>query len=142
MCIRDRFKISGLRDNWGANNINKIYKVLGFLVPPGEQTQYYIFAQKDPNQEVEEIECEAIDDYDYKVKAEFDGEKIVATIDRNEFDLNVMPKEIFSIEPFKKEPYTLDVYKRQSILCTYSFLLYPNFVNQGKIKYFRCNLPL
>lgn len=101
------FKISGLRDNWGANNINKIYKVLGFLVPPGEQTQYYIFAQKDPNQEVEEIECEAIDDYDYKVKAEFDGEKIVATIDRNEFDLNVMPKEIFSIEPFKKEPYTL-----------------------------------
>lgn len=101
------FKISGLRDKWSANDINKIYKVLGFLVPPGEQTQYYIFAQKDPEQEIEEIECEAIDDYDYKVKAEFDGEKVIATIDRNEFDLNVMPKEIFSTEPFKIEPYTL-----------------------------------
>ena len=101
------FKISGLRDKWSDNDINKIYKVLGFLVPPGEQTQYYIFAQKDPKQEVEEIECEAIDDYDYKVKAEFDGEKVIATIDRNEFDMNVMPKEIFTTEPFKVEPYTL-----------------------------------
>ena len=101
------FKISGLRDNWEANEIDKIYKVLGFLVPPGEQTQYYIFVQKDPDREVEEIECEAIEDYDYKVKAEFDGEKIIAKIDRNEFDLNAMPKEIFSTNSFKIEPYTL-----------------------------------
>ena len=80
---------------------------MGFLVPPGEQTQYYIFAQRDPDAIAEEIECDAIDDFDYKVTASFDGEKIHATIFRNEFDIKLMPKELFSLPEFSLEPYTL-----------------------------------
>lgn len=101
------FIIEGLRDKWTDIEINKIFSVLGFLVPPGEQTQYYIFAQRNSDQKAEEIECEAIDDYDYKVTASFDGENIHATIYRNEFDLNVMPKELFNDAAFSVEPYTL-----------------------------------
>lgn len=101
------FKISGLRDKWDDKEIRKIYAVLGFLVPPGEQTQYYIFAQKDPNRPVEEIECEVIDDFDYRVRARFDGSRIKATVERNEFDLNIMPKDLFAEGAFQTEPYTL-----------------------------------
>ncbi len=101
------FKISGLRDKWDDREIKKIYAVLGFLVPPGEQTQYYIFAQKAPNSPVEEIECEAIDDFDYRVRAWFDGSRVKAKVERNEFDLNVMPKDLFAEDAFKVKPYTL-----------------------------------
>lgn len=101
------FVIQGLRDKWNETEIAKIYSVLGFLVPPGEQTQYYILAQNNPIQDAEEIECEIIEDYDYKVKATFDGEKIKAVVDRNEFDVNIMPKELFLQEAFSIEPYTL-----------------------------------
>lgn len=101
------FKISGLRDKWDDREIKKIYTVLGFLVPPGEQTQYYIFAQKAPDQPVEEIECEAIDDFDYRVRAWFDGSRVKAKVERNEFDLNLMPKDLFADDAFKVKPYTL-----------------------------------
>jgi len=112
------FIISGLRDKWDVQDINKIYSVLGFLVPPIEQTQYYIFAQKSQKDDLEEIESEAIDDYDYRVKATFDGENITAVVERNEFDLNIMPKELFSTEPFKIEPYTLDEFKKKTFTIT------------------------
>lgn len=106
------FVIEGLRDKWSKADIDKIYSVLGFLVPPGEQTQYYIFAQRAPGEEAEEIECDAIDDFDYKVTASFDGEKIYATIHRNEFDLNLMPKDLFALPEFSVEPYTLQTFSR------------------------------
>lgn len=82
------------------------------MVPPGEQMQYYIFAQRTPDEAAEEIECDAIDDFDYKVNASFDGEKIHAKIYRNEFDLNLMPKELFSLPEFLREPYTLQTFNQ------------------------------
>lgn len=106
------FKICGLRDKWDDKEIRKIYAVLGFLVPPGEQTQYYIFAQKAPNRPVEEIECEAIDDFDYRVRAKFDGTRVKAIVERNEFDLNVMPKDLFAEDAFQTAPYTLADFNR------------------------------
>lgn len=102
------FIIEGLRDKWGSKEIDKIISVLGFLVPPGEQTQYYIFAQKELGQSAEEIECEAIDDYDYKVSASFDGERIHAKIYRNENDLGILPKDLFNEQAFQEYPYRLE----------------------------------
>lgn len=104
------FIIEGLRDSWTDNEINKIVSVLGFLVPPGEQTQYYIFSQKSNNQKAEIIECEAADDFDYKVVSSFDGENVHAKIFRNEFDLNIIPKDLFNEEAFKAEPYDLQTF--------------------------------
>ncbi len=104
------FIIEGLRDKWTANEINKIFSVLGFLVPPGEQTKYYILAQKNITEAAQEIECDAIEDYDYKVVAKFDGENIFAKVYRNEFDLNIFPKEIFNRPAFNVEPYTLSTF--------------------------------
>ena len=102
------FKIEGLRDKWNDTEVNKILSVLGFLVPPGEQTQYYIFAQSSLDKQAEEIQCQVIEDYDYKVIASFDGESVKAIIHRNEYDLNIIPKDLFEEEAFKVEPYTYD----------------------------------
>ena len=102
------FVIEGLRDKWSDKEIEKIFSVLGFLVPPGEQTHYYIFAQKEFDQPAEEIECEAIEDYDYKVVASFDGEKAHVKIHRNENDLNIIPKDLFNTPAFQTYPYRLE----------------------------------
>ena len=105
------FLIEGLRDKWDNAEINKILSVLGFLVPPGEQTQYYIFAQTGLNKCAEEIQCQIIEDFDYKVNASFDGKTIKATIYRNEYDLNVIPKNLFNEDAFKVSPFTYDDFK-------------------------------
>lgn len=106
------FIIEGLRDKWNSQEIEKIFSVLGFLVPPGEQTQYYIFAQKDFSKEIEEIVSEIIEDYDYKVVASFDGSNVSATIYRNEFDINAMPKDLFNLKAFQNEPYNIDTFTK------------------------------
>lgn len=106
------FIIEGLRDKWDNTEIDKIFSVLGFLVPPGEQSQYYLFAQTSADKPAEEIQCQVIDDYDYKVMASFDGESVKATIFRNEYDLNIIPKDLFEEDAFKVEPYTLDSFKK------------------------------
>lgn len=108
------FIIEGLRDKWTINEIEKMFSVLGFLVPPGEQTQYYIFAQKSFEKTVEEIMCEVVDDYDYKVSASFDGEDVSFTVYRNEYDLNVIPKDLFNQEAFLKEPYNIETFIKGS----------------------------
>lgn len=108
------FVIEGLRDKWTINEIEKMFSVLGFLVPPGEQTQYYIFAQKSFEKTVEEIMCEVVDDYDYKVSASFDGEDVSFTVYRNEYDLNVIPKDLFNQEAFLKEPYNIETFIKGS----------------------------
>lgn len=115
------FQIEGLRDKWDDTEISKVLSVLGFLVPPGEQTQYYIFAQSGLDRRAEEIQCTIIEDYDYKVSAFFDGESIKATIYRNEYDINIIPKDLFDEDAFKVEPYTYDrftkgVFKKQMSL--------------------------
>jgi signal transduction histidine kinase len=104
--------IKGLRDKWTDNSIKKIFSVLGFLIPPGEQTQYYIFAQMSKKHKVEMIESETIDDFDYKVKASFDGKSVSATIFRNEFDFNIMPKDLFLTDAFKDWPYNLETFEK------------------------------
>ena len=53
-----------------------------------------------------------IEDYDYKVVASFDGETVKATIHRNEYDLNIIPKDLFEDAAFKVQPYTFDDFSK------------------------------
>lgn len=108
------FEIHGLRDKWADNEIQKIITVLGFLVPPVEQKDYTILFQKEIGKPCITIENDITDEYDYKVKAHFDGKKITATVYRNEFDLNTMPKDIFKTDAFSKYPYRLEDFSASS----------------------------
>lgn len=108
------FEISELRDTWTEREKEKIVNVLGYLIPPVEQHNYTIITQKSMNASSEKIDSEIIDDYDYKIEAHFDGEKISATIFRNEFDINIMPKELFRQPAFNVKPYTLEDFSNGS----------------------------
>lgn len=108
------FEIHGLRDKWTDAEIQEIITVLGFLVPPVEQKEYSIFFQRSIKDSYTIIENDITDQYDYKVKAHFDGKTVKATIYRNEFDLNLMPKELFRSEAFSKRPYRMEDFSSTS----------------------------
>lgn len=105
------FEISGLRDEWTKSEVNKILDILGYLIPPINQQGYNIFFQKNPNEAVINIESEITQEYDYKVKAKVENGEIFYTLYRNEFDLNLLPDDIFEMEEFNCFPYTKDVFE-------------------------------
>ena len=43
----------------------------------------------------------------------FDGKKVTATVFRNEFDLNIIPKELFRQPAFSLEPYRLEDFSKE-----------------------------
>ena len=59
------------------------------------------------------VDSDITDDYDYKVRAHFDGKKVTAKVFRNEFDLNIMPKELFRQPAFSFEPYRLEDFSKE-----------------------------
>lgn len=98
-------KISGLRDKWIDKEISNVLNSMGFLIPPSEQYDYIICAQKALVAPLIIIENEITDEYDYKLHANFDGEKFTVKLNRNEFDLNKIPDMIFKMDRFKMYPY-------------------------------------
>ena len=112
------FIISGLRDRWTNREKEKVVSVLGYLIPPVEQQNYAIFEQDTLETVPNRIANDISDDYDYKVDAHFDGERVQATVFRNEFDLNIMPKELFRQPAFCSEPYRLEDFLKGSYQIT------------------------
>lgn len=98
-------QISKLRDKWQEKDIIKIINSLGFLIPPTEQHDFLICVKPSMQKKFIKIENDISTDYDYKIHAVFDGESFEVILERNEFDLNIIPKEVFSREDFLKVPY-------------------------------------
>lgn len=112
------FIISGLRDKWTDREKEKVIDVLGYLIPPVEQQSYVIITQNSLKDVANKVDNDITDDYDYKVRAHFDGEKVTATVFRNEFDLHVMPKELFKQPAFCVEPYRMEDFSKESFEVT------------------------
>ena len=106
------FIISGLRDKWTEQEKQRINDVLGYLIPPNDQDNYEIIIQVNPETKAEKVENNALEDYDYKIQARFDGDKFCIQIHRNEFDLNIMPKELFRQPEFLVEPYRIEDFSK------------------------------
>ena len=113
-------KISGLRDKWDEKDITKIINSMGFLLPPAEQKDYTLCIQKSLKDDYIIIDNDVTQEYDYKLVAEFDGENFHITLDRNEFDLNRIPKKIFEMDRFKKYPYRLEDFKNGTFKYDYT----------------------
>ncbi|WP_228744940.1 ATP-binding protein [Paenibacillus sp. S150] len=113
-------KISGLRDRWSTKEISNITNSMGFLIPPVEQKDYIVCIKKSFEEPFLIIENEISDEYDYKLNAEFNGESFIITLDRNEFDLNKIPTEVFELESFKKSPYRYVDFKEKTLKFEYS----------------------
>ncbi len=114
------FIISGLRDKWTAREKEKVIDVLGYLIPPVEQQSYAIITQDSLNAVANKVDNDITDDFDYKIYAHFDGERVIATVSRNEFDLNVMPKELFKQSAFCIEPYRMEDFFKGSFEVNYT----------------------
>lgn len=112
------FIISGLRDKWTKREKEKVIDVLGYLIPPVEQQNYAIITQDSLNAVANKVDNDITDDYDYKIHAHFDGEIVTITVFRNEFDLNVMPKELFRQSAFCVEPYRMEDFSKESFEIT------------------------
>lgn len=69
---------------------------------------YFYLTQDSLDAIANKVDNDITDDFDYKVHARFDGERVIATVFRNEFDLNVMPKELFRQSAFCDEPYRME----------------------------------
>ncbi|WP_028591965.1 ATP-binding protein [Paenibacillus massiliensis] len=125
-------KISGLRDRWTTKAINNITNSMGFLIPPAEQKDYVICIKKSLEDDYVVIENEISEEYDYKISAEFDGEKFIVELDRNEFDLNKIPSEVFELEHFQDYPYRYEDFKAK--IFKFEFTI-PELMNTEQVEH-------
>jgi hypothetical protein len=101
-------KITGLRDTWTPLKVVQIQDSLSMLLPPKEQAEFNFYFVKSTTDAVEIIESNTSDDYDYKIEAEFKNNIFTIDLYRNEFDLKLIPKELFERDRFKVENYTYE----------------------------------
>ena len=99
------FIIEKLRDNWTQRNINNVLNAMGYLIPPSEQKEYMLFLKKSFAEETAIVDNEVSEEFDYKLKAKFDGDLFRVKLLRNEFDLDRIPIEVFEMDRFKIEPF-------------------------------------
>lgn len=112
--------ISELRDKWSESDISKVAASLSFLIPPGEQSAFTIFAQRSMDSKAIEISSDVSSDFDYRIVASFDGKNFTVDIERNELNFDIIPAEVFSHERFSKEPYRLSDLQKAKITKTFT----------------------
>lgn len=98
-------KITNLRDNWTNKAIEKIINMLSYAMPNNHLQDYSLYAMRSFAGEMELIENEMINEFDYKLNCLFDGEYFKVELTRNEFDISKIPNEVFKMEEFQKYPY-------------------------------------
>lgn len=113
-------RISNLRDVWTLSQIERMKKSMEFLIPPREQDEFYICIQKGLNLGYELVENSFSDEFDYKIKSDFDGSNFKITLYRNEFDLDKIPDVIFQEERLSRYPYRKEDFHAKFLEFTYS----------------------
>lgn len=127
-------KISNLRDNWGEKDILNIIDTMGYLLPPSEEREYIIFVQKNRNEEGNFIENEITEEFDYKLSSKFDGDYFYITLNRNEFDLNKIPNDLFKDERLAKFPYRKEDFEKGIFNYKYSIAELINSDDENYLK--------
>jgi len=110
------FRISGLRDKWDNRFCKAIQSSLSYLLPSTIHDDFGIAVMETINSEYALIQNDITDEYDYKVKATFDGEYFNITIDRNEFDVDRIPSDVFEMDRFKEYPYRREDFEKRLIV--------------------------
>ena len=115
-------KISGLRDNWLNEDIERLFNNLEILTPPKEQSDFKIamFATSMP-EHFGELAGAYYDDFDYKVIAEYlgdDQQTVEFSLRRNELDLQRIEKDfmkVFEMPLMKNESFSYDSFKKDEL---------------------------
>jgi signal transduction histidine kinase len=103
-------KITELRDEWDNYFVNNTYSNLSMIVPPSEHEIFTLslLSSLTPTS-YGKVESIVNDEYDYKLVAELDSNQTMKiTIHRNEFDLNIIDMDLFSLPEMKVFPYDIE----------------------------------
>lgn len=112
-------KIVDLRDDWTEGKILSLRKSLEFLIPPMEQDSFILCMQREEESEYKLVENIFLEEYDYKIEAEFDGEYFNVDLFRKEFDLARVPNDVFLAEAFREFPYRKEDFYKNSLFLKY-----------------------
>lgn len=119
-------KITNLRDPWTKKTIKNLYNNLGVLIPPTELGKFKVFLyNKHDINDFGEIVNPLLNDYDYKLTANFDGnDNVKIKITRNEFDIELLKEKrnVFKEkEPMdmSKAPYDFETIKNKNFTQNY-----------------------
>ena len=113
-------KITKLRDNWTSNSIMKIINMLSYILPNNGIQDYTLFAQTNLSNKLVLIENEMINEFDYRLSANFDGEKFHIQLFRNEFDISKIPEDIFTEADFQNFPYRKEDFTKENFFMEYT----------------------
>ena len=104
-------KISNLKDEWFDNEIAGVFKSLEALIPPKELNMSFEvnFQHLQKPKEFGKVETAFFNDYDYKLIAKYNAEKLSVDfeITRNEIDLGIVEKKFSFLYEDSKYPYDL-----------------------------------
>ncbi|KAF2082009.1 ATP-binding protein [Flavobacterium sharifuzzamanii] len=117
--------IKGLRDNWSDNNISKVFQTLELLNPPEglNKIKIWLLSTEEPKK-YGLVENDEFQDYDYKLVATYkknDTFKVDFDIHRNEFDFNLIPKELFNYSDMQEFPFDMETFKNEKFNLTRTF---------------------
>ena len=111
-------KISNLKDDWFDDSIEGVFKSLEALIPPKELKILFNvdFLHVQKPKEFGKVDTAFFNDYDYKISADYDSEKLLVNfeITRNELDLSVVDKKYSFLYKNSKYPYDLDTIKQKT----------------------------
>lgn len=104
-------KISNLKDDWNDDEIETVFKNLEALIPPKELNIPFDvnFQHIQEPKEYGKVETAFFNDYDYKLNAMYDAEKlsVIFEITRNELDVNLIKKKFTDLYKNTKYPFDL-----------------------------------
>lgn len=132
-------KITELRDNWEDFYVEQVFSDLEVLVPPKESGGFdiYLFSSLNP-QKYGEIFGSVCDDFDYKIIAKADdNQNVNIQIIRNEYDIDLIPLDLFKRPNMTKQPYLQEDFHRGSWVVDRTFSqLMPGFAAKDEDKVF------
>ncbi|MES2618109.1 MAG: sensor histidine kinase [Bacteroidota bacterium] len=118
-------KITGLRDKWRDDSIEKIFENLELLTPPegANRINIFLFNGAEP-QKYGLVPNTEFSDYDYRVIATYkknQQHKLKIEIHRNEFDLGLIDDRLFDFPDMKVFPFDKRTFKKEYFELEVSF---------------------
>jgi signal transduction histidine kinase len=118
-------KITGLRDKWRDESIEKIFENLELLTPPdgANRINIFLFNGAEPKK-YGLVPTTEFSDYDYKVVATYkknSQHKLKIKIHRNEFDLGLIDERLFDFSDMKEFPFDKKTFKKEHFELDTSF---------------------
>ena len=112
-------RIGLLRDEWDQKSVERVEKSLEALTPPVDQKPLilHLFSSQLPTA-YHEINRSILDDYDYRMDATFDGDKVKFDFYRNELVFSEINPGVFDLEDMQKKNFNQKSLKKKKITYT------------------------